>query len=132
VPDPRDELIPPDDPLFEGAEFLSVEARLQHVVNASEHLRGVRWRWAAWREREVVEHDSRTGEESTAIWDHDHCHFCYDTAFSERYEGDLREGWTNERTGRAPPCEQEEAYHWVCPACFERHRESFGWTILQR
>jgi hypothetical protein len=129
MPDSGDEFIPPDDPRFEGAQFLDDDARLWHVVRDSDHLRGVRWRWSVWREREAVEQDPATGHERAAVWDHDHCHFCYDTAFSERYDGDLREGWTASGPAGLPAADQQPEYHWVCPQCFERFREPFGWTV---
>jgi hypothetical protein len=125
----RDELISPDDPRFEGAQFLSDDARLQHVVKNSPHLRGTKWHWAVWKERETVEYDPRTNEETPAVWDHDHCHFCCETAFSERHDDDLREGWTTMGPAGAPIQEQQPEYHWVCPDCFERYRDSFAWTV---
>ena len=129
VSDPNEEVIPPDDPRFEGAEFLNDDARRWHVVENSGYLRGARWRWAPWGEREAVEYDPQTGEERAAVWDHDHCHFCYDSAFSERYEDDLREGWTTSGPAGLPGSEQQPDYHWVCPDCFELYREQFGWTV---
>jgi hypothetical protein len=125
----RDELIPPDDPRFEGAQFLSDAARLHHVVENSPQLIGAKWHWAVWKEQEAVEYDPRTKEETPAVWDHDHCHFCYETAFSERYDDDLREGWTTTGPAGAPTEEQQPEYHWVCPDCFERYRDPFAWTV---
>lgn len=84
------------------------------------YLRGARWRWSRWREREAVEYDPKTGEESAAGEDYDLCHFCHDVAFSERYDGDLREGWTTSGPAGSPAAEQLPDYHWICPACFDR------------
>ena len=122
-----EDLIPPDDPRFEGAQFISREARLWHTVEQSSYLRGATWHWAEWKERSATAYDPKTGEEWPEIWDHDHCHFCYDTAFSERYEDDLREGWTTSGPRGAPSNEWQPNYHWVCPSCFERFREQFDW-----
>lgn len=122
-----DELIPPTDPRFVGRE-LSADELADHTVANSEYLRGVRWRRARWRERPAVVRNQRTGEERAAVWDHDHCHFCRD-GFSERYEGDRREGWTAPGPAGLPPAEWQADYHWVCPECFERFRAHFGWTV---
>ena len=126
--DASEALIPPTDPRFEGAEFLNDQARLWQVVESSGHLRGARWRWSTWRECQATEHDPSTGEEVPAVWDHDHCHFCHDAAFSERYDGDLREGWTSGGQAGLPPADQQAEYHWVCPSCFEQYRDAFDWT----
>lgn len=99
-----------------------------HKVEDSEYLRGATWRWARWRERPAVSYDPKAGDEAEDVWDHDHCHFCYDKAFSERYDGDLREGWTTPGPAGRPLAEQQPDYHWVCPECFDRLRERFGWT----
>ena len=123
------ELIPPDDPRFEGAEFLNEDARLWHVIEGSEYLRGKQWHWAVWREHPTVRYDPTTGETTPSVWDHDHCHFCYEVRFSERYEGDRRDGWTTSGPGGVPEDEHRPEYHWVCPDCFERYREVFGWTV---
>jgi hypothetical protein len=73
----RDELIPPDDPRFEGVQFLSEDARLKHVVENSPHLRGTKWHWAVWKEREAVEYDPRTEGRGTDCLGSRQCHFCY-------------------------------------------------------
>lgn len=129
VNDWRDELIPPDDPRFQGAQFLNEDSRLWHTAQNSDYLRGKTWHWATWRERETVEYNPKTGEERPAVWDHDHCHFCYDTAFSVQWDDDLREGWTTAGPAGLPEEEQQPEYHWVCPECFERFRAQFEWSV---
>jgi hypothetical protein len=124
----REELIPPNDPRFEGAQFISDEARRSYTVERSPYLHGAVWRWAQWNERPATRYNPETGEESDDVWDHDHCHFCHKTAFSERYEHDLREGWTTAGPMGQPASERQPDYHWVCPTCFERLREQFKWT----
>lgn len=124
----HEELIPPDDPRFEGAQFISADARIAYTVEQSSFLQAAVWHWAEWKERPATAYDPTTGEEWLEVWDHDHCHFCYDTAFSERYDNDLREGWTTAGPRGGTPEEQMPNYHWVCPPCFEQYRRQFGWT----
>ena len=109
-------LIPPDDRRFEGAVFVNDAARRWHVAEGSDYLRGARWRWQTWRERPALERDPKTGETRDAVWDHDHCHFCYVVRGDGRAAG-------------LPPADQQPAYHWVCPNCFDRYRSEFGWTV---
>ena len=127
--DPEGELIPPGEARFEGAEFIDDAARRWHVVEGSDYLRGARWRWETWRERPAAERDPKTGETGDAVWDHDHCHFCYLVRFSERGEGARRDGWATDGPAGLPAAEQQPAYHWVCPECFGRYRDEFGWTV---
>lgn len=124
-----EELVPPDDPRFEGAQFISNEARIAWAAENSGELRGATWHWAVWRETSTVSYNAKTGTETEAVWDHDHCHFCYQNAFSERYDDDLREGWTTDGPAGAPQEEQRPNYHWVCPECFERFRATFDWSV---
>ena len=137
------ELIPPDDPRFRGADSLDDDEPYWDPVQASEHLRGAEWRWSVWKEKSAISYDAQTGAESPAVWDHDHCHFCHETAFSERYDGDLREGWLSWSPAEPRPMEQTAKYPvdplwrgkpaydtWVCPACFERLREHFEWVVV--
>jgi len=123
-----DEMIPPDDPRFEGAQFISDNAMKKYIVDRSGFLVGAHWRWETWRERPAVavgnsvipldphriDVDASSG--APAVWDHDHCEFCYEAAFSERYPDDLREGWTT--TGQI----------WLCNDCFTEYRDRFRWT----
>ena len=114
------ELITPDDPRFEGAEFISREAGVQYRVANVEGLDGLTWAWATWTEYEYQWRDPTSGVLSTEVCDHEHCVICNHAAFSESYEGDLREGWTmnaDDRTSR-----------WLCPDCFDRFSAQFGWT----
>jgi hypothetical protein len=111
VKDSFPELIPPDDPRFRGADSLDDDEPYFDPVQSSEHLRGAEWRWSVWKEKPASNYDAHTGEESPAVWDHDHCHFCYETAFSERYDTDLREGWLNwSPTEAREPMEQSAKY----------------------
>jgi hypothetical protein len=123
-----DDLVPPDHPGFVG-EKLTQEELYAYTVESSPYLHGTTWRWARWRERAAVSYDPKTGEETPDVWDHDHCHFCYQTAFSERYDGDLREGWTTSGPAGKPVSEQQPNYHWVCPQCFVQLRERFQWKV---
>jgi hypothetical protein len=108
----------------------SLEQHRTTALEVSGYLNGTRWRWATWRERPATSYDPSTGVEEPAVWDHDHCHFCYHTDFSERYENDLREGWLTTDTSGLPPEDHIPGYQfWVCPECFERHRDHYRWTI---
>jgi hypothetical protein len=143
VKDSFPELIPPDDPRFRGSDSLDDDEPYFDPVQASEHLRGAEWRWSVWKEKPAINYDADTGEGSPAVWDHDHCHFCYETAFSERYDTDLREGWLNWSPIEArEPMEQSAKYPvglvregqpmydtWVCPDCFERLRRHFECAV---
>ena len=40
VPEPPDELIPPDDPRFEGTQFISSDAAQAYNLGQSDYLRG--------------------------------------------------------------------------------------------
>jgi hypothetical protein len=122
-----DDLIPPDDPRFEGAEFISEIAGIEHKILTATWLRGACWRWAAWKERPAVFTDAKTGEQTPTVWDHDHCELCH-LGFSERYEHGLREGWTMPGPAGLPDSEWKPNYHWLCPDCFEQYRERLGWT----
>lgn len=116
-----DRLITPDDSRFEGAEFISREARIQCRVANVEGLDGIQWRWTRWSEWSFQWRDPETGVESMEVCDHEHCVICHDEAFSEKYSGDLREGWKADFDGRAA-C-------WLYPNCFDRFRERFGWSV---
>jgi hypothetical protein len=138
------ELIPPDDPRsLDGDSLEEEEADLDWERMRSEHLRGAEWYWSAWKEKPAVNYDAETGEESPAVWDHDHCHFCYEASFSERYDDDLREGWLS----WGPPVDRPRDFSgkyavdplrngkpmydtWVCPACFERLRVNLDWVVV--
>lgn len=116
-------------------------------VKASEWLRGAEFRWARWREKPAIQYDAATGVESPAVWDHDHCPFCHENAFSERYD-DFREGWLHwgplgepippkDQTGKYPVYRLDQNGEplydtWVCPDCFERLREHFDWVVTRR
>jgi hypothetical protein len=114
-------------------------------VEASEWLRGAKWRWSTWKEKPAIIYDAQTGEISSAVWDHDHCHFCNETAFSQRYDGDLREGWRSWSPARPRTLRGSGKYcvdplwrgkptydTWVCPDCFERLRADFEWIVEAR
>jgi hypothetical protein len=117
-----EELITPDHPDFEGEELTAEKIHALKVDNAGWMQRG-RWRWSGWSAEVATGHHS-------ASWDHDHCHFCHSNAFSEQFEGDLREGWTAEWFPEVPDGEQRGAgYYWVCPPCFDDLRHHFEWSV---
>jgi hypothetical protein len=124
---PPDDLIPPDDPRFEGARFISNNAMIEHKIQTWPSLRGACWRRAVWRERSAVFTDRKTGEQTPTVWDHDHCEICHQ-GFSERYADDLREGWAMPGPAGLPTAEWQPDYHWLCPRCYEQYRERLGWT----
>jgi len=95
----------PDDPDFEGAEFISREAMIEYKVTTFSWLGGITWSWSRW---------------SSEVDDHDHCVICHEAAFSTAYEGDLREGWQSVSF---------ESPLWLCPTCFERFRDRLGWQV---
>ena len=39
--------------------------------------------------------------------------------------------WTTPGPRGAPPSEWQTSYHWVCPACFERFRDQFDWSVAE-
>jgi hypothetical protein len=93
--------------IFEGQREASRQERLVHWAQ----LRGASWRWTVFQE---------------AVWGwHLHCDLCHHMSFSENYGG-IRAGWT--RIG-APGEPESEYEYWLCPECFERYREQFGWTV---
>jgi hypothetical protein len=135
------ELFPPNDPQ-RGADFLDDDEPYWDAMQASAWLHGAAWHWSAWKEKPAVRYDEETGEESPAVWDHDHCHFCNEMAFSERYDDDLREGWLSWSPTEPPPKVGSGKYPvnplwrgrplydtWVCPDCFERLRGEFDWVV---
>jgi hypothetical protein len=95
----------PDDPDFEGAQFISHEAMIQYKVGWLD-VHGIAWTWATW---------------SADADDHGHCLICH-AAFSTAYDGDLREGWRPVESTREHPM-------WLCPPCFERCGAHFGWRV---
>lgn len=100
-------LTTPDDPGFEGAQFISREAMIQYKVANFSDLEGITWEWVAW---------------SPGADDHDHCLICHEVAFSKAYDGDLREGWRSVAPSWDSP-------GWLCPTCFDRFGERFGWRV---
>jgi hypothetical protein len=62
--------------------------------------------------------------------DHDHCTFCYYTAFS-REEPREQDGWANVREGWTTV--RLDGYRdWVCDECFSVLRDRFGWSVVPR
>jgi hypothetical protein len=125
-----EELIPPDDPRFEGAEYISAWALIEDTLRSATWLNDKTWRWETWAERPAVWIDSKTGEESPTVWDHDHCEVCHQ-GFSERYDDDLREGWTIPGPAGLPESRRKPNYHWLCPDCFDQYADRMGWTGQQ-
>jgi hypothetical protein len=76
------------------------------------------WHWTRFCERPSVVGGGKT-EDYPEIEDHDHCLSCHEAAFSERYEGDLREGWAIRGPDWKPPAERVDAFYWLCPRCYE-------------
>ena len=124
---PPDDLIPPDDPRFEGVQFISEGAMIEYKIQQATWLQGVRWHWATWKERPAVFIDAKTGAETPTVWGHDHCEICHQ-GFSERYDDDLREGWAMPGPAGLAEAEWKPNYHWLCPNCFEQYRERLRWT----
>jgi hypothetical protein len=94
--------------------------------------RGLVFKWAQWAPRPATHH-KLDGTTEPAVWDHDHCEFCW-REFSRDHDcGDgsrpLTEGWTARGPGGRPDEERGDNYHWVCPTCFEDFKDHFGWTI---
>lgn len=58
-------------------------------------------------------------------WDHDHCEVCWRTI--AEFEGDniIRAGYASTATEK-----WKADYHWICPECFERHREHMRWAVV--
>jgi hypothetical protein len=80
--------------------------RLQGQEN---HMHGRAMRWAVW---------TPTRDD----WDHDHCVFC-SAEISDRPvddHTDYNAAWVT----------SDDAYHWVCPACFDDFRERFEWFVV--
>ncbi len=50
----------------------------------------------------------------SALNDHEHCVICWQKI--SRYDGDDREGYTD-----------DTAYYWVCAACWTEHRAQYQW-----
>lgn len=83
--------------------------------------RGMEWAWAAYRV-------------PFAHWDHDHCEVCshtlVDPAYGEDYSTRIA---TDDRASghgfvnRTP--HDTRGAHWLCEACFTRHRARMGWTL---
>jgi hypothetical protein len=130
------DLIPPDDPRFEGAEYISSAAAEEDKLRA-DWLLGVTWEWARWNERAAIRVGNVTMPKSDAeatvsgelaVWDHDHCEICH-AGFSSRYPGDLREGWTMPGPAGLPRAERTVDYHWLCAQCFDRHQARMHWTV---
>jgi hypothetical protein len=111
----------PDDPDFEGAQFISREAMIQHKVTQWPALRDIEWTWSIWTEWQFEWTDTETGVVSIETHDHDHCMICHEAAFSERFHGDLRSGWRS--------VEPSDPASWLCPDCFDRFRDQLGWTV---
>ncbi len=61
----------------------------------------------------------RRWEDSFAQHAFGHCAYCQGS-FSTT-DGNLHEGYTS-----------EDSFHWVCPACFAKHRSRLGWKAAQQ
>jgi len=58
-------------------------------------------------------------------WEHDHCAVCWRTIAEIEREDILREGYASTATEK-----WREEYQWICPECFEKHREHMRWTAV--
>jgi hypothetical protein len=102
---------------------------MKRSLRRHDYLLGAEWCWAKWVEYDdPIEDASAPGGIRVEHQDHDHCSICYDTAFSARFEGDLREGWTTAGPRGKHIGAARDAYYWVCAACFDELREQFSWT----
>jgi hypothetical protein len=96
--------------------------------------------------------DLSTGEGSPSEWDHEHCHFCWQT-FAEPalgIEDALEEGYVtvfdepepspDMHRPTAPPAATgafriqeptERGEVWICPRCFTDFRDYYDWTLRE-
>ena len=83
----------------------------EQLVERLNYLRGAAWQRAQW------------APEGT--WDHEHCAVCWAKfdAVSGRDSGLATAG----PAGRSP-ADQRPRYYWLCPECFDRHAQLFGWV----
>jgi hypothetical protein len=102
---------------------------MERSLSSHDHLKGAAWRWARWLEYDdPIEDASAPAGIRLERQDHDHCSICHESAFSKRFEGDLREGWTTAGPRGSHIGVARDAYYWVCPSCFEELRDQFSWT----
>jgi hypothetical protein len=83
----------------------------EQLVERLNYLRGAAWQRAQW----VPE----------GTWDHEHCAVCWAKfdAVGGRDSGLATAG----PAGRSP-ADQRPGYYWLCPECFDRHAQLFGWV----
>jgi hypothetical protein len=58
-------------------------------------------------------------------WEHDHCAACWRTIAEIEGEDIAHEGYASIATEK-----WKADYHWICPECFEQHREHMRWAVV--
>lgn len=100
-----------------GAALTPVDPNDWRLQGQDRWCRGPVFKWARWEPRPAIHH-RLDGATEPAVWDHDHCEFCWrefgdiDHACSDA-DGSppLAEGWTARGPGGRPEEQRRENYH---------------------
>jgi hypothetical protein len=94
--------------------------------------RGLVFKWRRWAPTPTISYKP-DGTTEPAVWDHDHCEFCWREFSTDHDCGDgsrpLTEGYTARRPASRSDEQRRDNYHWVCPTCFQDFKDHFGSTI---
>lgn len=62
-------------------------------------------------------------------WEHDHCEICGRELAVEGSHRDTADAVHEGYSAPGPTEDPRDDHYWVCPTCFEDHRERLGWTL---
>jgi hypothetical protein len=116
-----------------SGSVMAVDPNDWRVASGQERwCRGLVFKRARWAPTPTIRYKP-DGTTEPAVWDHDHCEFCWQEFSTDHDCGDgsrpLTEGYTARGPAGHPEQQRRDNYHWVCPTCFEDFKDYFGWTI---
>jgi len=98
-----------------------------------EWCRGLVFKWSRWMPTPTISYKP-DGMTEPAVWDHDHCEFCWQEFCDTDHDcgagsHPLTEGYAARGPAGFSEEKQRDDYRWVCPTCVDDFKDHFGWTL---